>query len=121
MDMSKYKVETIPTPPSIPKPRREEFCNNADWGAALDQWEVEVEERKQQAQEIQKKNSQCRARAYEQFRKDLIEDLGWEWMSEQQLIAVMEYVTLRGHHAGFSELYAIAEELCEMFDTFRPK
>lgn len=119
LNMSKYEVEHIPTPPLISKPKREEFCNNADWGAALDQWEAEVEERKQQVEEIRKKNTQCNTRAYEQFCKDLMEDLGWDWMTPKQFQKAMEYACERGHSAGLSEVYSQACELDELLQEFR--
>lgn len=120
LDWSKYEVETIPTPPPLVKPNRAAFDSNTAWGVALDEWEAQVEERRKHVSEIREKNAKAQSEAYAKFRKDLIEDLGWEWMTEQQIAAALDDAYQRGHSAGISEVYSIACELDDLLRHFKP-
>lgn len=119
LDWSKYEVETIPTPPPLVKPNRVAFDSDTAWGVALDEWEAQVEEHRKHVSEIREKNAKAQSEVYAKFRKDLIEDLGWEWMSEAQLKKVLEYAYERRHSAGYSEMYAVAQELDEILEEFK--
>jgi hypothetical protein len=68
---------------------------------------------------VRKKNSQIDADVRAKFENDLVEDLGWEWMSEVQRNTVLAYVWEERHGDGYQCMHSFASDLDEILSKFR--
>lgn len=120
MDFSKYEYEYIRKPNIPEKPLRQNYSSHTEYGKAMDEWENLLSVYREECETVDDKNRKNLKKIKESFKTDLVEDLGWGWMTEAQLNKVLDYAWEEGHSGGFGNVYSVASGLDDILELFRP-
>jgi hypothetical protein len=106
-----------PAKPKKAEPKREDFHNNATWGAALDAYEVEfANQMAAYGADLETYHSQAQ-KVDQEFWNELYEDLGWDRLPTKIASALQTRAWDAGHSAGYNEVYNYAIDYGTLVDA----